>query len=565
MAKFDASEKKFFSEKFLSILSEVQNLKSKPEAQKFFYQKLVEIGQKERILNLYRCADKQTKRKVWFRPNQEQLIYFDNQSNRDLILKPRQIGFTELTVKIGLDNCFFKPGSAEGLMAHRTNKAGELFQRIRDTFDWFVSDWGQLIEIETNRDSAKKIIFEKINGIEIKTSYEVSSDFRSNSLTRLHISEASRVAFDNAMGSIDSVPQQGQIIMETTANGRDPVFYSRYRESKESIRKNDVYVWKIHFFPWYKHYPEPGNDIIVPQNIKLDEKELILKSLGVSNESICWRRWKIIEQQWKDKPEIFDEEFPTDDESCFLGGMSVVPRKYLIVLDKWIRNPIRVGRIEIKDSWLEVIEDETGYLSIWETPQLGEQYVIGADPSEGVGKDRSAAFVKRRSTGKYVARIHSSFLAPEDFAKTLYLLARYYNYAFICFELNNHGFVLRDRLYNTYKYANLYHRRDLDDLSNDWRDTVGWRNTRQEKERVVGNFVSRLREGKLVSHCEDLLTECTNFQRDETGRLGATSGSHDDLFIAACLTEEMEDALGPYRENDFDEDDKLNPLTGFPL
>lgn len=530
-----------------------------------FYVEMQRLGQRERLLNLYRCMDKGTKRKVWFRPNKEQLKYYDNQSTRDLILKPRQIGFTQLTVVIGVDNCIFKEGAQEGLMAHKKERAVELFQRVRDTIDWCISDWEGLLSIEFNRDSAKKIIFDRVNGKEMKTSYEVALDFRSASVNRLHISEASRVSVEVAQGSIDSVPPQGQIIMETTANGRDAVFYNKYKATRIAEKKDDVRVWKPHFFPWFEHYPEEGHNIYVPKEMRLDEKEFLLKSIGISDECIAWRRWKI-EENFKDEPDKFDEEYPTDDETCFLGGSSVVPRKILLLLERSITKPIIVGGIHSEGKWLKVVESEQGYLSLWERPRYSESYVIGADPSEGVGKDAAAAWVKNRRNGAYVARIHSKFLPPDEFSNALFLLARYFNNADICFELNNHGFVLKDRLVNTHKYLRLYHRRDVSDLYDSFSDAIGFRTTKQEKERIVSQFVSRIKEGKVKVFCEDFLTEATNFQRNENGKLEAVSGCNDDLFMAACFTEEMDSSLGELMDAEsYEPPVMLNPITGFPI
>lgn len=546
-------------------MSAFKKLKESKDVPKDFYELMMGLGQRERLLNLYRCMDKQTKKKVWFRPNKEQLKYYDEQSLRDLILKPRQIGFTQLTIVIGVDNCIFKEGAQEGLMAHKKERAVELFQRVRDTIDWVLEDWEGLLTIQFNRDSAKKIIFDKVNDKEMKTSYEVALDFRSASVNRLHISEASRVPVDVSQGSIDSVPAQGQIIMETTANGRDPVFYQKYKDSRIAIQKDDVYVWKPHFFPWFEHYPEAGHNIHVPKNLRLDEKEHLLRSIGISDEKIAWRRWKILEN-FKDEPDKFDEEYPTDDESCFLGGSSVVPRKILLLLERSATKPIIQGVLQTEDKWMKVIESDQGYLSLWDRPRLSESYVIGADPSEGVGKDAAAAWVKNRRNGAYVGRIHSKFLPPDEFANALFLLARYFNNADICFELNNHGFVVKDRLVNTHQYVRLYHRRDVSDLNDSFSDQIGFRTTRQEKERVVSQLVSRMKDGKVKIFCEDFLTEATNFQRNERGRLEAVSGCNDDLFMAACFCEEMDASLGELMDmDDYEPPVPINPITGFPL
>lgn len=554
--------KQVFTKPFFDLL---MSLETQENQGLFFYQELIKLGQVERIKNLYRCADKQTKKKTWFRPNPEQEKYLLHQTKRDMILKPRQIGFTELSIVIGRDNCIFTPGATEGMMAHTKDKAVKnLFQRVRDGFQWFIEDWGSLIPLEFGKDEGSKVIILSACGVPIKTSYEVSAEFRSGSLTRLHRSEAAFTAKSKLQASADAVPASCQIIDESTPNGMGGTFYANWQETKKSKEKGDVYVWEDHFFPWFEHYPEAGHTLVVPKNLILDETEQYLKNLGASDLSLTWRRWKI-KENFIDDPEKFDQEYPSDDVSCFLGGTSVIPRKYQLMMKRWIKNPSKVGMIVVDNKWLKLIEDQRGYLSIWEMPQVKEAYVIGADPSQGEGGDWAVAYVRKRSTGEYVARIRGQ-LYPEEFAETLINIGRFYNQAYINFEANNHGWVVKDRLVQK-NYPSIYHRRELETETGKWKNELGFITTRDTKERIVNNFVARLREGKVHPMDADLLREATVFQRDNNHRLSSVEGEHDDCIMAACLTEEMDVALGPYevREDFYDEDIKCDPFTGMPL
>lgn len=550
---------KVFTPKFLEIL------KKEELAPEEFYQELVKLGQIERIKNLYRCADKETKKKVWFRPNPEQLKYLKNQTRRDMILKPRQIGFTELSIIIGRDNCIFVPGSTEGMMAHTKDKAVKgLFQRVRDGFQYFIEDWGQLISLEFGKDEGTKVIILSACGFPVKTSYEVAAEFRSGSLTRLHRSEAAFTERKKLQASADAVPQSCQIIDESTPNGMGGTFYANWQETRKSKEKGDIYVWENHFFPWFDHYPEPGHNLVVPKNFVLDETEQYLKNLGASDLSLTWRRWKI-KENFIDEPEKFDQEYPSDDISCFLGGTSVVPRKYQILLKKWLKNPLKKGLLVVDNNWFKFIDDDRGFIEIWEMPQVKEQYVIGADPSQGVGQDWAVAYIRKRSNGEYVGKIRGQ-LYPEEFADTLFNSGKFFNHAYINFESNNHGWVVKDRLTQR-GYGNLYHRRELDTETGKWKNEIGFVTTRNEKERIVNNWVARLREGKVHPMDTDLLREITVFQKDANGRLAAVDGEHDDCVMAACLTEEMDVALGPYQApDDYQEEEiRYDTFTGMPI
>ncbi len=93
---------------------------------------------------------------------------------------------------------------------------------------------------------------------------------------------------------------------------------------------------------------------------------------------------------------------------------------------------------------LEPIEDHPGPaipgLKIYVLPQPDREYVLGADPAEGVeGGSDSALRVFDKETGEECAALKGKFEPKVVFPKMIFDVAVFYNYAVVLPERNNHG------------------------------------------------------------------------------------------------------------------------------
>lgn len=530
-----------------------------------FYARLQELGQLQRCLNLYRIEDKKSGEYIFFGDviSDEQKYLIENQTGRDLILKPRQIGMTGLQIILAVDEAIFIPGTRAGIMAHTKDKAiSSIFERVRKTLEWFIKDWGELVPIELAEDSKQAVSIKNKN-----SSVIVGYDFRSNKLTKLHVSESAFVREDvRITASQQAVPDPpfGRVSHETTPRGRAGWFFDNWMTSRETEEKGRQAVWKRHFFKWWEHYPEKGRTFDA-KGVRWDERELELKTVyGVGVQSLMWRRWKIEESYAKD-PEKFEVDYPTDERDCFIGGYGIIPRSELVKVEKKLREPMFVGDLIEENGVIKPIHRDGGPISIWEMPKPGVEYCGGLDSSEGLGgdKDFSAGVLKNRSSKRQVAQIHTNMIPPEAFAKVAYMLGMFYNRAWWCPERNNCGGELVRHL-DYLGYTEIYTQKaDRIDRITDSQQ-LGFYTTVLSKEHIVLQFCGRLRNGEIIPSSQAWFNEMTNFGRNDSGKLESLAG-HDDLFIAGCLCEEMDKTLG--EDQGFEHIDSnersVDPLTGF--
>jgi len=568
-----------YSEKFKTEYSKVlEVLKTQGEqaAKVAFRDAMLKLGHKERVDNLYRVKDKLSSKAVFFRRNGPQRRFDEQRSGRDLVLKIRQVGFTTQSCVEALDLALWEQNMSTGIMAHKQNIVATIFTDIvKFSYDWFKKDWGKLYKPKEDQDSSSALRFKDDGlGRSLNSSMQVLFDFRGKTINYLHVSEAAFIDDKRLAGSLNGVPANGTVILESTANGQGGEFYRQYQLHKK-LGKQAPY--KAFFIPWYEFYPENPADpkwSIDEKNDLTDEEERLIKEYPslITPQHVAWRRWAI-EANCQGKIEVFEQEYPTNDIDCFLSGeASVFPRSTIKAQLKNCFEPVKKGFILSENNTkFTLTEDEHGIISIWDLPVTGHSYVIGADSSSGVGKDKAAAYVKDQKTKRYVARLWGD-VEPQDLGKELYKLAMFYGKAWINPEVNNHGIVVVQVLKDL-QYPNMYKRQVLDEITSKPTRKLGFLTTSESKIRITEKLKTAAKDSTMVIQDKALIAEMTTYMQysSKTGasfKRQAAPGAHDDLVMAAALTEEMDstrtvtfaDELvgrNPFERGSFDED------TGF--
>lgn len=538
-----------YTPKFLEAM---EKIKDSSNIQQAFYDAMVELGWKERIKNLYRIKDKDTGKFAFFQPNIEQIIYQDQKTNRNIILKSRQIGFTTYSCIYAYDRAKWD-GWSTGIMSHKREQTGKIFEIVKNANYWFKKDWSKFYEDQQSSDSSTSIIWE-----DTKSSITVAYDFKGLTCRFLHCSEAAFIETIRLVDSLQSVPEKGEITLESTANGAGGFFYDQWQTFKD---QHDFAPYKGFFFPWYDHYPEDRerweNMVINPTEY---EQEL-LKNEKIKHYHLAWRRWKINESCNGDE-ELFNTHYPTDDVSCFLGGASqVFPMVALKMQQQFIKDPCWIGELSSEGNKIVPKKEPKGMLKMWDFPKADATYAIGVDTAEGVSKDYSVAVVVNRATGEQVAMLRG-YIPLYELTDEIWKLGMYFNRGWICIEVNNTGHVVVDNLISK-GYGKLYRRRED--------NAYGFRTTSKSKQELIQNFVSACKDGSFRARSDELLKEMTCFiQTRKTPesplKMAAKQDSHDDTVMAAALSWEMYRKVSDFIENTtykIPENMAYDPDTGF--
>lgn len=454
----------------------------------------------------------------------EQVRFHRERSGRDIILKPRQIGFSTLELLRGLHQAQTRESYNVRVVIH-DEKLGEALFRTVTIADESVRALGMAPSLGTDR--AKELAYDKLSssiaiGIAGEREHVAAKQGRSDTIHRLHATEVAFWAHPKTTmtGLLNAVPANGERLIESTPNGAQGWFHATW---EASVRGDTEY--KPHFFAWHDHdeyrLPVPPDFDGRPR----DEHEEKLLSLGVDAEQITWWRAKV-------KTLTLDvalQENPCDPATCFrASGRPYIEQETLDWLDTQARGPIRIDPVE-SDNGVRL-----GRLLVWADPVMGDQYIVGADVAEGIGKDADAADVMSRATGETVATFWSDSIKPGDFGAALAAIGKQYTTssgpALLAVERNNHGHAVITAL-ETLQYPQLYKHTD---------DRIGWVTNGATRPVMFDSLARAYEERSTWTPDSAGVSEAKTLIKDTDGQPRARNkedddGAKDDRFVARAI------------------------------
>ena len=288
-----------------------------------------------------------------------------------------------------------------------------------------------------------------------------------------------------------------------------------------------------------------------------------LYDYDVDDEQMAWWRWNLNEKT-RDEQLMFQNFPPTEDYAFVMSGTnffnpSRITDEYKVAVKIPVNNFRFILRQNFEDTELSGCSEKLANLKIWDFPQHGGHYVIGADPAYGSSEwaDRFCASVYRcYSDGmEQVAEFNTADCSPYQFAWVICYLAGAYmmNAKASCMlnlELNGPGQAVLTEM-NSLKRVAANANSDssrgiLNVVSNiqnfmyKRQDTFGapsayhtMTNTR-EKERMFNCFKDGFERGMIRVKSPGWIDEMKNIVRED-GYLGAPGRGKDDRIVASGL------------------------------
>lgn len=458
-----------------------------------------------------------------FQLNAIQKLFCIERTGRDIVLKPRQIGFTTLELARDVYTFLFTEGARVVVVCQSIVGDGPLNILSATCRIYFDSLRKLGIALDFVVEKAHEWQLPNGNTLRIVTAgaseASASKVGRSGTITRLHVTEQAFFEYaDETMNAlIECVPGPetgSEIVIESTPNGAEGMFYN---QCKAAERKSSGY--RFHFYPWF-HVAEYATELDAGEVIEpRDEKEERLVARGVRPEQLKWRRQKIAGKGSSEKggEDLFDQEYPSDPETCFLssGRKFFDPQKMKAMLDVAIEQPL-----ERRDH---------DRIRIWKAAEHGRTYLLSADPSEGGALDPSGAYLADEKTGEHVATIDGMY-TPHELAEALDKLGREYNEAWIGVERNNHGHAVLLALDAIYHYPKIYSHDDK---------KLGWLTSLITRPIMLDGLDNAIRQDEWSSKDRQVLSQVKAFEVPKSGKPQAPSGQHDELVICAAINLEM--------------------------
>ncbi|PHR91985.1 MAG: hypothetical protein COA69_09475 [Robiginitomaculum sp.] len=447
-----------------------------------------------------------------------------------LLLKYRRGGFTTLEQGQNYEVSTTVPRSQVACLAHTRESTARIF-RIAKLYQELDPRGLPLVG-----DSKSELSFANGSLYHIGTA-GATGFARGDTLQRVHGSEVSKWCHsdmdkvDDLMAGIMGACEHGEIVLETTPNGIE-WFASKYRDAKLGL--ND---FTPIFLRWFD---DPTNQILdydgeLILDTLTDHEKSLVERFGLSLPQLAFRR-----DRKRNFGVLFPQEYPEDDETCFLvSGTPYFDQEFILDF---------LEKMNV-DSSVQSIPG--GQVTTWEDPIPGVKYVLGSDTSEGLpGCDPNGVGVIRRDTGAQVCSAHGLF-DPRRLADVVCEVARKYNKAMIGVERENHGHAVLQRIIDLgissphYKGGQLYYFSRVttkgSKSNQERRARAGW-STNAATRPVM---LDQLSEWMTAPGAEDrirdrdFLGEALTFRLQGNGKYSADPGCHDDSVMKWAVAVQM--------------------------
>lgn len=168
-----------------------------------------------------------------------------------------------------------------------------------------------------------------------------------------------------------------------------------------------------------------------------------------------------------------------------------------------------------------------GFVSVYRPPQPGLDYVIGGDTA-GEGSDFFVAQVLEAESGRQVCTLRGR-MDEDIFARQVYCLGKWYNWALTALECNFSSYPLREL--ERLGYPNQYVRPRQEGMG----ACYGFRTTSVTRPLILAGLVEVVRDHPQWLWDKDTLREMLTFVRSPRGRPEAQPGAHDDCVMALAI------------------------------
>lgn len=436
---------------------------------------------------------------------------------RDIILKARKEGVTTFWALFYFDDTIFSPNTVTEILAHKEKDVKKIFKIVKTAHQHMpkvirLSNGRLWVKPEPNYDNANELSFDSIGSV-----IRVSLENRGDTINNLHVSEVAHIPENKVeerlaatMEAVPLVTHGSNITMETTANGIGGYFHERWEDAEEGVGE-----MRPVFFGWYdkpeNRLPPPKDWEPTPEVLEVAKKAREYAGVELDREQMFW--WHTKKAGLK---KLMDQEHPTTPDDAFLSSA-------LHVFDLMKLRGIKP---------LKPIEEWKGW-KLFAQPKPGRRYVIGADPSEGVNNDKSAAIIIDAVTLKEIGYFYSNRVKPADFAKYLAEAGRRFNRALIAVERNNHGHTVLDRLKDV--YGNIFMMVKTDERKKKRTKKLGWETNLRTRPLILDNLEELVGDDIFAPSSVILKKEMMNFITNEEGKREAKVGKHDDLVMATAI------------------------------
>ena len=471
-------------------------------------------------------------------PDQITLLEDYENYNENIALKYRQAGVSTVTAAwMSKRLVFARKETPEKILiiANKLDTSLEMANKIRS----FVGQWPTWTGVGFDKAKNSQKHYKLTNGCEVKAVATSKDALRGFTPTILVFDEAAFIEADSDFWAacMASLSTGGKVIVVSTPNGYDPIYYEIYDQALRNM--ND---FKITEMFWYRD-PRYTKDLFFVKTENIIHY-LLNKEEYDPNEFIDWsnrsyesRNFDEVKQLMSDgfkpcsdwfekmvKKLKYDKRKVSQELECnFLGSGDNVFDSVLLqdIRENMLREPSQ--KLMGNALW------------IWKEPVVGHKYIMGVDVSRGDSEDYSSFqiidFDEREQVAEYVGK-----LPPDTMAEICFKWAKIYS-AYVVIDITGGMGVATSRKLQEMNYKDLYV--DGVELGNQWKydpkahEKIPGINFNNKRVQIIASFEEAMRH-KFRVYSSRLYNEMNTFIY-MNGRPDHQKGHHDDMIMSISM------------------------------
>jgi hypothetical protein len=471
-------------------------------------------------------------------PDQLSLLNDYEDYNENIALKYRQAGVSTVTAAwASMKLSFAKKTKPEKVLiiANKLDTSLEMANKIRA----FVAQWPSWVGIDFSVEKNSQKHYKLNNGSEVKAVATSKDALRGFTPTILVFDEAAFIDADSDFWAacMASLSTGGKVIVVSTPNGFDPIYYEIYDQALRGMNDfkisemfwyrdprytKDLYLVKTHDTIHYLLNKEDykKDEMISWSHIPAEERDYVkLKSMMDDGYKPCSSWFESMVKKLK-----YDKRKVSQELECnFLGSGDNV-------FDSNLMQTIHENMLTVPANKMM-----SNALWIWKEPVIGHKYIMGVDVSRGDSEDFSSFqiidFDEREQVAEYVGKV-----PPDVMAEIAYKWANMYS-AYVVIDITGGMGVSTARKMQEMGYKDLYI--DGVDTTNKWAynpksaEKIPGINFNNKRVQIIASYEEVLRH-KFRIYSSRLYNEMNSFIYIN-GRPDHQRGHHDDLIMSIAM------------------------------
>lgn len=531
------------------------------------------------IQNYLKTFDATQKKMVPFMlfPRQQDLCTMLGSANNVVTTKPRQAGITTTTAAfLSCEICLSDPASPQTVLVigNTLDLAQQMVTKIRDfvlqfpLWMWgsdYIKDWSNISKVPTKND-----IFTICNQKEmtLKNGCRVVARSSGPDASRgvggvnfLVLDESAFIENGNDVyaSAIPTVSTGGHVIMISTPNGKDMLYYETCRQAKlkgtDEWNHFELVEMKWYQDPRYNKFLEWTKKNTDTGEIEIQKEPTIDAEGNIRFDNDHWE--KMVADGWKPRSPWYIkmcQQFNNDEKKIaqeldvsFLGSASNVLAPEFIEMQQTLNNRKPIPKSEdidmfhLEETWM------------WKPPIEGHRYIMGIDCSRGDAADRTAIEILDMDgidddgtpCLEQVLEYHGK-KTGDDIGEIAYWYGKLYGDAFCvidCIGGTGDACVLTMQRLG---YSNLYYddphlkkyttERDASSIDYSSEGKVPGFHSSSVRTQMLTFFANMLRTNEIKIRSSRVITELdTWIYKGPTARIDHQDGCHDDTLTCLAM------------------------------